>query len=153
MKINLTLDNSPRSGYVNINPLAPENHPDFIKADLNQLNLYADDGEVTDLVALDVMDYVPIQQKEPLLENWLKTIALNGTITIGGTEIKNVARAFYLNQIDLNQFAELSYGIQVSKSGLITAERMRQILEHVGFKVLEVRIANFSYYVKAKREG
>lgn len=151
MKVNITLGNEARSGYININPLADPNDPNFIRTNINDLGVYLDDGEAEEIIALDAIDYAPIQEKEHVLQHWLSKLALNGTIIIGGTEIGNVAKAFALNQLDLNKFTELAYGAQLQKAGLITAEQMTKVLTGLGLRVIEKKIFNFSYYIKAVR--
>lgn len=152
MKLNLTLEaGSPRSGYVNINPLADPNDPNFIRANVNELGIYVDDGEAKEIIALDLIDFVPIQEKENIVRHWLSKLALGGTITIGGNDLGQIARAHALNQIDLGQTAELLYGNQLQRSGLVTCSQMRKILEGGGLKVLSARLNNFSYHVIAER--
>lgn len=152
MKLNLTLDLAgQRSGYVNINPLAREDSPDFIRSNIDNLGLYVDDCEAQEIIALDLIDFVPIQDKENIVRHWLSKLALGGTITIGGNDIGQITKAFTFNQIDLGQTAELLYGSQIPRSGLVTCAQMRKILEGGGLKVTEARLSNFSYYVKAER--
>jgi hypothetical protein len=152
MKLNLTLEaNSSRSGYVNINPLASPDDPNFIRANVNELGLYVDDGEAKEIIALDLIDYVPIQEKENIVRHWLSKLALGGTITIGGNDLGQITKAFAYNQLELSQAAELLYGNQLARSGLVTCAQMRKILEGGGLKIIESRLSNFSYYVKAER--
>jgi hypothetical protein len=152
MKINLTLESSSsRSGYVNINPLASPDDPNFIRANVNELSIYVDDGEAEEIVALDLIDFVPIQEKENIVRHWLSKLALDGTLTIGGNDLGQITKAYTFNQLDLNQAAELLYGSQIPRSGLVTCAQMRVILEGGGLKIVEARLNNFSYYVKAQR--
>lgn len=154
MKLNLTLETgSARSGYVNINPLASPDDPSFIRANINELSIYVDDGEAQEIIALDIVDFVPVQEKENIVRHWLSKLALGGTITIGGNDIGQVAKAFTFNQLELSQTAELLYGGQLARSGLVTCTQMRKILEGGGLKIVEARLNNFSYYVKARREN
>lgn len=154
MKVNLTLNaTTPRSGYININPLADPNDPNFIRANVNELHLYLDDGEADEIVALDVIDFVPIAEKENIISHWLSKLAIGGTISIGGNDIGQVTKAFTFNQLDLGQTAELLYGNQLTRQGLITCSQMRKILETAGLKVTAARLNNFSYYVTAERNG
>jgi hypothetical protein len=152
MKVNITLNtNEPRNGYINLNPLADPNDANFIRTNINELGVYLDDGEAEEIIALDVVDYVPLAEKENILRHWLSKLAIGGTITIGGNDLRQIAKALSFNQLDLNQTAELLYGSQLIRSGLITCDRMRKVLEGSGLKILESRLVNFSYYVKAER--
>lgn len=152
MKLNLTLDLAgQRSGYVNINPLADPNSPDFIRSNIDNLSIYVDDGEAKEIIALDLIDFVPIQEKENIVRHWLSKLALGGTITIGGNDLWQITKAFTFNQLELTQAAELLYGSQLARSGLVTCSQMRKILEGGGLKIIESRLSNFSYYVIAER--
>lgn len=152
MKLNLTLDLAgQRSGYVNINPLADPNNPDFIRSNIDNLSIYVDDGEATEIIALDLIDFIPLQEKESVMKHWLSKLAIGGTITIGGTDLYQVAKAFALNQLKLGETAAFLYGDNLSRSGLITCAQMKKILEDSGLKVLEARLNNFSYHVIAER--
>jgi len=153
MKICLSLGENDiiRSGYVNIDPLCDPNHPQRIKADIGNLGLYADPGEVVELVAIDILDYVNIGQKEEVLNGWLNLIAINGQIVLGGTDLTQATKAFAFGHIDLQKVNNLLYGQQIAKSGVTTCHQLCTLLSSKGYRIVEKKILDFSYIVKAER--
>lgn len=152
MKINLLLNsNDVRSGYLNMSPLAEPNDPDKIRCNPDNLSIYVDDGECEDFIATDMIDYVPQANKDTIMNHWMSKIALGGTLTIGGLDLTEVCRAITLRQISLQAGVECLYGKEIQRNSLIPAEQMRRLLEQKGYKIMEVKMIDLSYLIKAQR--
>lgn len=153
MKINLLVNNPEgvRSGFVNLDPLAQQDDPARIPCELSDLTMFVDDGEVTELLAVDVIDYIPAQQKEVVLSHWLKKVAFDGTITIGGLDIYQVAHAIENRQINLVEANRMLYGESVQRNGLVNCGQMASLLATAGYEILQKKIFGYNYLVTAKR--
>jgi hypothetical protein len=68
MKLCLMLDSKEyvREGYTNIDPFAPTEDKLRVRHDIKQLSL-ADDGEVEEILALDVISYFSLQASNVIL--------------------------------------------------------------------------------------
>ncbi len=156
MKINLTLaEDSPRSGFKNIDPYAPLGHPLRTIGDVANLDEYCEDAECEELVALDVIDYMPALQLDNILSHWLKKIRHGGTIAIGGIDMREVSRAFVSQKLSLEDANLLFYGAQRApwqyRKSTLTLQKVIDLLESKGLKILQKRINEYSYMVKAER--
>lgn len=89
------------NGYKNISPFAPVDDNRFARNSVIDLEMLADDGEIHEIRALDVLEYYPYQDLDTILNEWVSKLAHGGTLTIGGTDIGFTARA--INTRDLNQ--------------------------------------------------
>ena len=59
--------------HLNINPFAEK--PDgkiIVRDDLSNIDKYADDSELSELIATDVIDFLPANKTSEILENWIK---------------------------------------------------------------------------------
>lgn len=156
MKINLLLsDNSPRSGFVNIDPYAPSGDPLRTIGDVTNLDEHCEDAECDELVALDIIDYVPALELDSVLLHWLKKIRHGGSITLGGVDMREVSRAFVAQKISLEDANILFYGAQSApwqyRKSTLTLQKLIELLESKGLKIVQKRINHFSYSVKAVR--
>jgi hypothetical protein len=114
MNVNLLLDNpgDVRSGYLNIDNFAqPNDKYGRIPGDVFSLSLI-DDGELTELIVLDILDYVPACKLDEVLENWLRKLGHGGTITVSVVDIREVSRAIFNNRLSIDDANELIHGKQ-----------------------------------------
>lgn len=99
--------------HVNINPFAAEEQEGkIIRDDIANLDKYVDDGELEELTAYDVIDYIPSTKAEDAITNWVRKIKIGGKICIGGTDLIEVCKSFSQYRIDINLANELLHGTQ-----------------------------------------
>ncbi len=152
MKVNILLNSTAtRSGWLNIDPYAPLEDPNRSNAQVDGLDVFVDDGEVEELVALDVIDAVSSSDKIRLLNHWIAKLAHGGSLTISGLDLYQAARAIHLRQVDLLTANKLLYGENVPTTGAIPCEQMVKILSSSGLRVEDVKIINMKYVIKAVR--
>jgi len=143
--------------HVNINPFAEEEKDgEIIRGDVTNLDKYVDDGELEELIAYDVLDYIESIKAEDSIANWVKKIKIGGKICIGGTDLIEVCKSFSQYRIDINLANELIHGTQ-EKPYLIrrvnfTAIGLADYLQvQFGLKIGRKVVNNYKMLVEAHR--
>tara|TARA_Y100001938_G_C8081944_1_gene429685 strand:- start:352 stop:828 length:477 start_codon:yes stop_codon:yes gene_type:complete len=142
--------------HVNINPFAEEEDgKTIIRGDIKNLDKYCDDCELSELIATDVIDYVPHSENKKTLENWIKKIRIGGKIVIGGIDMFEVCKSVSLYEIDTFDANILLHGDQtkpyIIRKSNFTAVGLSEYLESKGFKIIKKRIKNYRMVVEGER--
>ena len=147
MKVNLTIGGAKKSGYLNIDAL--EN------LEIRNLDEYVDNAECFEIIADDVIDYLPRQEISVVIDNWVSKLRHQGTIVIGGTDAYEVCKMFSQNAIDLQELNNLFHGQQTQEWDVrlnqLTLQTVSEELEKRGLKTLKKRINGFKFSVDAER--
>ncbi len=156
MKVNLLIhSNAVRSGFTNVDPLASPGSPDRVQGSVTNLDEIVEDAEATELVALDVIDYVPAPDVPGVIAGWVRKLRHGGQITIGGVDLRDVAKAVVFQQLSPNEAAGLLYGEQVApwdyRKGTYTIQHVINILLGHGLQIMLKESDRFHYYVTARR--
>jgi hypothetical protein len=156
MKINLLYNsNMVRAGYLNLDPFAPPDDPDRINGDIVNLDEYVEDAEATDIIALNVIDFMPSSDTNDIIVGWIKKLRHGGTITIGGVDIRDVAKATIYQQLSLTDTNLLLYGAQRApweyKKATLTLQHLINALQGQGMEIMKKHSENFTYHVTARR--
>lgn len=145
MKVQININSTTIEGYHQINPMTG--------GSINSLPFA--DNEITHLLADTVCDYIPRHELGSTLKYYASKIRKNGRITIGGTEVKELARMALLTE-DYDSINTLLYGSFNSawsiKSGMTSIIEIIDALTVIGFKVVKKKIDNQSFIVEAIRE-
>lgn len=159
MKINL-LVNSPkdvRSGFLNVDPFASE--PDQhgrVKSDLVNLDKFVSDGEATQLVAHGILNYFPIDKADEVVEKWLAKLAHGGTITLSAVDLREVAKKFLANVINIEEANSLLHGEQKAEwqyyKSSYTLSVIVEVLETKGYRILLKQVNGNIATVVAQRK-
>lgn len=157
MKLNLLL-NDPggvRSGHLNVDPYVGPDDPLRTRGSPFNLTDLADKGEVTDLVALDILGFLPKPEVVRVLDHWVGLLAYGGTLTVTMLDIDEVARLLYLGKLSSEQAEQLVHGggdeWKVRRS-FTTAEKLAANLAARGLRVLKKRVGeNCQSLVVAQR--
>ena len=143
--------------HININPFAENaDGNNIIRDDISNLDKHVDDAEVSELVALDVIDYIPITKAEETIENWVKKIRIGGRIIIGGTDLVEVCKSLSHYRLDITDANILIHGEQ-SKPYLIKRVNFSSLglsdyLSHkFNLNVLKRSVNNYKMFVEAQR--
>lgn len=157
MKANLLLEapNDIRSGYVNIDPLAPHEDPDRATLDPFNLDHTFDAGELSELVAHGLLDYVPNAQLDVVLNGWLSKLAHGGELTLSVIDLREVCRGVLADRLSLDEANTLLFGEQrvqwQFRKCSLTLARLVEVLRAKGFKILSQRLHNYRAYVTCQR--
>ncbi len=149
MKLNLLLDNhnDVRSGYVNVDPFAPEQDKyGRVRADVNNLDAVVEAGEATKIVVSDILSYFPPEQVDEILTNWLSKLAHGGTLAVTVVDLREVARKFLANIIPIEDMQSLLHGAQEQpwqfRKSSLTLPLLIEVFTTRGYKILSKRIQN-----------
>lgn len=153
MKILLTINPAlTRSGYTNICPLGGEGN---IADGYINLDQYAENGELEELVVTEALEFLDLNQLNMALTNWYQKIAYGGSVTIEGTDLRRVCNAFILQQITSEQVNRLIFGSQTNvfefKKAGISINDIAQTMAQFGFKIVKKRIDGFRFVVTGER--
>lgn len=156
MKINLLLNSKAvRSGYTNLDPLAPPGDPDRIPGTLTNLDDFVEDAEATEIVALDVIDFVPSTDTNDVLAHWIRKLRHGGILTIGGVDLRDVCKAVVFQQLNLTEANLLLYGEQEApwqyRKATLTLQHVINALEEQGMEITRKHSDRFRYCVTARR--
>jgi hypothetical protein len=157
-RLNLLLDNPAgvRPGYLNLDPLAPDDDPaGRVKCDPGNLDPVVDAGEAAELVAHDLLDRVPLAQANTLLDHWLSKLAHGGTITVSCVDLLEVAKSLQNRLITVEEASTLLHGEQGKnwqfRQANYTLAQIADTLRGKGLKVQQKRINEFRAIVVAQR--
>jgi len=149
IKVNLFVSGFPLNGYLNISSLVKPGE-DVIQNDLTDLNSVLDHNSVRELLANDVLDYIPLHGKQQVLGNYLCKISHGGKIIIKGIDIREISRLIYLGHIDFIEANKLIYGeasnIYNLKKGLVFPDELiNMVLSSNQFRVDSVKFNGIEY--------
>lgn len=134
-------------GFKEIDP-TNRNYPGN-PTDLSDL---AEEGEVLEIQATDVLDFYPIEFRGQILAHWVSRLARGGLMVVGTREIVEVCRQVSLG--DVTGFLPLIYG-EVGKQRRLsvgTLPQLRSTLSSLGMTPIRSYVNNFVSYVEAIRQ-
>ena len=148
MKVNLvygdagqTLDN-----YLNINPYGEES--EFVRVDgIQNIDSQVDNGELDELIAMDVLEYIPVNKIKDALSNWISKLRVGGKLIVGFVDAQLKAKEFANHRISLAEFNNGMHGTQekpylIKRCGLSIKDVSKHLIENHGVTVLNRRINN-----------
>ncbi len=156
MKLNLLLhDDSPRSGFINVDPFAPPEDQRRIRGHFSCLDEIVDDAECDELIAGDILDYVSVEDVDEVLDHWISKLRHGGVITIGGLDLREVTSHianYTLKTPDANilLFGAQQAPWQFRKSVSTLSERIAYLTDK-GLKPLKKRADNYFYSITMER--
>lgn len=158
MKLNLMKnfdENELLTGYVNVCPNAPPNHKECNSGDYVTLDSYCDDAEASEILALDVIDFLNPQVTHVVLDNWVKKLGHSGKLIIGGVETYSVCKAASLRAIDIGN---LNFILRSNIDNPFGARKFTYNIEDVvnlmkskGLVIRKQSIADLKYVVVGER--
>ena len=145
--------------HLNINPFEQNpNGVNLIRGDVANLDKHADDAELSELCAFDVIDYLPLTNCEAALSNWIKKIRIGGKIIIGGIDLFEVCKSFSQYRIDITEANSLIHGQQTKpylfrKANFTAVGLSEYISERFGFNVIKKRVNSYHMVIEAERNA
>lgn len=114
----------------------------------NNINLSeVSDNECEVIMANDIVDAFTIDKIGELVMSLAKKMRMNGTLVLGGTDIRLLCKAIVNDQITEQEGSNIISTLS-SASNLAL---LKSALEGVGLSVLSTQIAGIHYEVTAKR--
>jgi hypothetical protein len=156
MKINIMYHtDSPRSGFLNIDPYSDGTVKNTVVGDPKNLDEHVDDASCKEIVALRVLDNYSSQEVDSIINHWVSKLRMGGSICIGGTDMRNVAKSLYQGNIGINDANMLIFGNQDKdwehKQSCLDVNIMVDILKERGLKIVKKRVNGYDFVVVAER--
>lgn len=154
MKVNIICGGHALTGYVNIDPLA-KNEPDKIAADFGNLDNLIHDSEAVEILATEVLQYIPLDTIPKVLENWVKKLRINGKISVGGYDVTEACKSYANQTCSLEDLNVLLYGdpsTPIAISSAISMPYIKTMLQRFGLKILKQRKNGYHILVEAERQ-
>ena len=141
-------------GYTNINGV-PTGEESVITADPTNLDAFVDDAEAEDIIAYDVVNFLPKRFMIPSIDHWVGKLRHGGKITIGGVDCSAVARDIVSGKLDLHSMNLTLYGSEVPawdvRKSSFTMSSLVDHLKDLGLKINKARVDKYEMIVEAIR--
>lgn len=154
LKLNLGCGDDVRThGYLNVDldkrNLPPEIYRD---GDATSLTWLCEDGTVDEIVAVDLLEYIPLNKVDIAIEEWVRKLAPNGTITIVSTCLRSVCQAFSEGMMDISRAAHILYGLGEKRSGT-DINTLQDKLKSLGLHIDSAHfVSSTRFLIKATKE-
>ena len=126
-----------RPGYIELNA-----------THIADLNKTLDDGECTEIIALDVLDFLPLAQRGNFLNHLMQKLEIGAIMKVGGREINAVANAVGSGQINEETANACIYQ---GRQSMTTAVKTRDLMKFIGLEITAAYNNGFNYIVEARR--
>jgi hypothetical protein len=157
MKVNLLLDN-PRgvlSGYINVDPIAPEGDSFRASLDITNFDAVCDDAEAAEINAIDILTYFPARDINDIFTYWLTKLRHGGILRVGDVDLLEVAKSVATGAQSLEDINLLLYGEQDEawryRKCCLTVNQVADALKAKGFKIQKKRVHKNQFIVEAQR--
>lgn len=153
MKLNL-LRNSNRvmSGHLNVDILPGENK---VQGDIANLDPLVDNASCTDIVARNVLEYVPHPEIVNILNHWISKLRHGGKLTIVTTDLRSIAKSIIRDALEPSDYLSLLYGEQRNafdiKRSILTLGTLSALLESAQLKITNKSMDSFEFSITAER--
>jgi len=154
MKINLLRNsNQTMSGYLNIDILPGENK---VQGDIANLDNLVDDASCYEIVARNILEYVPHTEIPQVVGHWVKKLSHGGKITINTTDLRSIVKSVAREALTIQETLELLFGknstVFDGKKSAMTAHTLSALLEANGLKVTNKAIDSYEISITAERQ-
>jgi predicted SAM-dependent methyltransferase len=154
MKLNLGCGNDIRSGYLNIDRLPPGQAPQDVyrQGDIKSLDWLVEEGVVDEIVALDCLEYLPINDVKQALINWAQKLTVGGILKILVPDCHAIAKSFAQGQFNLQEYSQMIFGMQEKEDNrlsIIDAATLLSTLQEIGLTISLKRYEGVAIYVEA----
>ncbi|RLC85258.1 MAG: hypothetical protein DRJ03_12190 [Chloroflexi bacterium] len=149
MKLNLGCGFDKRKGYINIDA-RKDVKPDIVLDLEKELLQRFENESVDEILAKDFIEHLSWRVVEPFLKDCYRVLKHNGRIYIQTPDLEAIANKVILNpnfKFDqLHGFKAISYWVyggqdypeNTHKAGF-TINSLKQLLENIGFQILEIK--------------
>lgn len=154
MKLNLLLADltNAKTGWINISPFSHETNPEVVRGELHNLGVFIDQGELSEILALDILDFVPVSQRKELLAHWISFLEHGGKLILSGVDMYEISKLAFLRAFNLEQLNNVFYGQNVIRQGLFDIQYIVNILGELGLEILSAKLENLYYIIEARRK-
>jgi hypothetical protein len=147
-KFRLAVDNQEISGFTLISPFKGHNPI--------QLNEYIDDGEASEIILENILEYIPSEQILNFFKSLSAKLSHGGTCTIISKDIIILAEAFTRGEISIIDFNKILFGNKTHawdfRISTITLADINDICKSLGLSILERKITGYDFIIKVQRQ-
>lgn len=104
--------------HTNICPFNFIENPELVIGNTTNLDFIVDNGECSQIIALDTIEYIPHNKVYEVLSNWTGKLKVGGQLILGFCETLELCNLFHRGNIKHDDFNSLIHGSQ-EKSHLI----------------------------------
>jgi len=153
MKLNLLRNsNKVMSGHLNVDILPGEGK---VQGDIANLDPLVDNASCTDIVARNVLEYVPHNELVSVLNHWISKLRHGGKLTINTTDLRSIAKAVVRDALEPSDYLNLLYGQQRNafdiKRSILTASTLSALLESANLKIVNKAMDAYEFSITAER--
>jgi glycosyltransferase involved in cell wall biosynthesis/ubiquinone/menaquinone biosynthesis C-methylase UbiE len=138
LKLNLGCGSDIRESYQNIDLFVVGD--DIIKMDALELE-YAD-NEVDEILAKDLLQYLPMNETELALQEWARVLKPGGLLELECSSLKLLTKAMTEEDWDIDDAAHIFYGRQSHPGDYVLnafdSEKIKTHLENAGMQVVAI---------------
>ena len=99
------------NGYHNISPFNSDN-PDVVIGNIASLDWIVDNGECSEIIATDSIEYLPHNKINEILSNWVSKLKVGGKLILGFLETAELVNMYNRGMLKQEDFNKLLHGSQ-----------------------------------------
>lgn len=108
------------------------------------------DGELEELRAYEVVEYLPDDVLEASIKCWMKKVSIGGYLTISALDMYELAYLITNGQMEIHQASSLIYG---GKNNCFSCGQMIRYFKENNFSIDRVMKENIKFSIRGKRNG
>lgn len=158
MKIKLSINDVPFSGYVNIDPF-PKPSPadcDQVIGDPRVSIGVAEDNECIEILAPNIVNYIHHTELMNFITEWAKKLRHGGKFILGGVDGFDVAKRYARQEITTQEYNAMLYGPQKTAWGYFLGNmplhEITNIFEGIGLRIEKREVNNGHFIVVGVRQ-
>lgn len=129
-----------RNGYVNVDPRQ------------GSLDGTVEAGEASEVVAINILDYLAPAKQVELLHHWVSRLARGGSITVSCTDLYEVCRSLITGTLDEDAVTSVLYGTSKARRAAIFSEKtLMEKLRSLGLEIMTRRTDGLICTVTGRR--
>lgn len=158
MKIKLGINETPFSGYINIDPLPKEtpSECEIVVGDPRVSVGVAENNEAIEILAPNMLNYIHHTEVANFITSWVGKLRHGGKIILGGVDGYEIAKKYARKEINTMEYNTLAYGPAKSAwayyLGTVSLNDITELLEHLGLKILKREVVGLQFIVVGVRE-
>lgn len=122
----------------------------------NELDAVVDSAEAMEIVADNVLEFIPIAELMPFLEHVIGKLRHKGTLIITGVDAYTVAKDYVSYKLSIEEFNFLLHGNQCNerdvKMTTLTLHGMVSFLsKQCGLKIIGQQLEEYNYVIEVQR--
>lgn len=156
MKLNLGCGEDIRHNYINIDLKSNNSCPKEIyrQGDIQSLDWICANGDVEEILALDVLSYIPITHMLSMFKNWAQKLSKGGILKISTPDAFTLAKMLVQDAIQLKDFSLTLFGLYEQndiKKSAIDAKTLLTFLTECKLEIITKKYNGVFFYVEAKK--